>query len=57
MLQMVADDENYDSIAAKLSPPTSEQVVKNEMHRTIKELNCSSRTGAVVVALRQGLID
>ena len=55
MLQMVANDECYDSIGAKLGMP--EQCVKNQMHFTIRELNCSSRTGAVATALRQGLID
>ena len=36
---------------------TTEQVIKNEMCRVIRELKVSSRTAAVATALRQELID
>jgi DNA-binding NarL/FixJ family response regulator len=55
MLQMIADDHSYGFVAAKLD--TSEQVIKNEMSFTIRELQCSSRTGAACEALRKGWIE
>jgi DNA-binding NarL/FixJ family response regulator len=55
ILQAVADGKNYRDIAS--SRGTTEQVVKNQMVRILRELRAENRVTAVATAIRQGLID
>ena len=55
ILQDAADSRTYKESAAELG--TSEQRVKNLAHSVFKELSVCTKSGAVAVALRRGLID
>jgi len=56
ILKLLAEDHSPDSIAEKLNPPTNGRAVVMAMYRVRKVLHCSTTTGAVVTAMRQGLI-
>jgi DNA-binding NarL/FixJ family response regulator len=55
ILPAVADGKNYSDIAS--SRGTTEQVVKNQMVRILRELEAENRVTAVATAIRRGLID
>jgi len=56
ILRLLAEDLPPDSVAEKLNPPTNGRAVVMAMYRVRKVLHCSTTTGAVVTAMRQGLI-
>jgi DNA-binding NarL/FixJ family response regulator len=57
ILDLLSHGEGYDSIGAKLDPPTSEQVIKNQACQLFKEMQVTNRVEAVATALRAKLIE
>jgi DNA-binding NarL/FixJ family response regulator len=57
ILTLLSHGECYDSIAAKLDPPSSEATIKNMACATFKEMGVTNRVEAVATALRAKWIE
>ena len=56
ILRLASDGNNSDSIAVKLDPPTTEQVVKNRLRYIRRKLDSGTTLEACCKALRRGLL-
>jgi len=56
ILQLVADGNSPDSVAAKLEPATTEGYIKNNLLQIRRKLDAVTTCEAVAKGIRQGLL-